>query len=72
MQAITADTAIAYITHDDLPSPVYDQRRAGSERSDVAVCVAQVYVRHPVTARYDIEPNITEHYCIISFRKVQR
>ena len=42
MQAITADTVIAYITHDDRPNiqhETYNERQAGTERSDVAACV---------------------------------
>ena len=38
MQAIIADTVIAYITHDDWPVGLHHQRQAGTERSDVAAC----------------------------------
>jgi len=36
---MTADTVIAYITHDERPQ--YHQRQAGTELSDVAACVYQ-------------------------------
>jgi len=38
MQAITADTVIAYITHDHRSS-ISSASKAGMERSDVAACV---------------------------------
>jgi len=39
MQAITADTVFAYITHDYRPN-IYHHRQAVTERSDVAACGA--------------------------------
>ena len=47
MQAITANTVIAYITHDDRPN--IHQRQAGTERSDVAagrLCITRQNMRH--------------------------
>jgi len=41
MQAITADTVITYITHDDRPNiqhETYNERQAGTERDAYAIC----------------------------------
>ena len=54
MQAITADTVIACITHDDRPSI---QRQAGTERSgltlNLSVCFCVLYARPQFSADLD-------------------
>jgi len=52
MQAISADTVIAYITHDDHQRQV-GTSRTGTERSDVAACLHVNALIHSVFNSFD-------------------